>query len=177
MAQAARATDAQIASQYPAREAIERWERLFGYSHMEAVRLIGDQRGDGKHVPAQVFRLPYTNLEVARERITDEHWTLIKDEKEALGYDREAYEHSLQLPSVFKGQSASIPVAGSEMLLFRLGGLLKTAEKVQQVAGLEKLPAVREGRSEMGVVKFCAVDKEAQKKLEEWLTQQSVLHS
>jgi hypothetical protein len=64
---------------------------------MEVVKLIGDQRGDG---------------------------ALIKDEKEALGYDREAYEHSLQLPKVFKVQSASIPLPGGEgemILLFRLG--------------------------------------------------------
>ena len=29
-----------------------------------------------------------------RERITDDHWELVRTEKEALGYDREAYEHS-----------------------------------------------------------------------------------
>ena len=115
---------------------------------------------------------------VTRQRLTDDHWALIKDEKEALGYDREAYEHSLQLPSVFKGQSASIATAGEDgemMLLFRLGGLLGSPEKVQEVAGLEEPPAVMDGMSEMGVVKFCAVDKEAQKKLEDWLTQQAVL--
>jgi hypothetical protein len=48
MAMAASAADAQIAYEYPSPDTIERWKRLFGYSHMEAVRLIGDQRGDGK---------------------------------------------------------------------------------------------------------------------------------
>jgi hypothetical protein len=42
------AEDAQIASQYTKPDSIERWKKLFGYSHMEAVRLISDQRGDGK---------------------------------------------------------------------------------------------------------------------------------
>ncbi|OAK95010.1 hypothetical protein IQ06DRAFT_284998 [Phaeosphaeriaceae sp. SRC1lsM3a] len=161
MAIAASANDAQIANQYPTPETIGRWTRLFGYSHMEAVRLIGDQRAD-----------------VTRERITDDHWNLIKDEKEALGYDREAYEHSLQLPKVFKGQSATIPTTGGDgelMLLFRLGGLLDSPEKVKEIAGLEDLPVVREGWSEMGVVKFCVVDKDAQRKLEEWLAQKAVL--
>jgi hypothetical protein len=119
-----------------------------------------------------------TNYTVTRERISDAHWSLISAEKEAMGYDREAYEHSLQLTKVFKSQSASIPLPGSEgemMLLFRLGGLLDSAEKVKEVAGLEKLPVVREGVSEMGVVKFCVVDREVQKRLEEWLTQQAVL--
>jgi hypothetical protein len=47
MAIAASADDAQIADEYPSSDTIERWQRLFGYSHMECVRLIGDQRGDG----------------------------------------------------------------------------------------------------------------------------------
>ena len=129
-----------------------------------------------------VLRLSKTcvilTLAVTRERITDDHWALIKDEKEALGYDRAAYEHSLQLPKVFKGQSASIPMTGSDgemMFLFRLGGLLETPEKVREVAGLKKLPVVREGMSGKGLVTICLVDMDTQKKLEEWLTHQSVL--
>lgn len=47
MAMAASADEAQIANQYPSPDTIERWKRLFGYSHIEAVLLIGDQRGDG----------------------------------------------------------------------------------------------------------------------------------
>ena len=121
----------------------------------------------------------HTNQYVAtRERISNDHWALIKDEKEALGYDREAYEHSLELPKVFKGQSATIPTAGADgelMLLFRLGGLLDTPEKVKEIAGLDETPMVRDGMSEMGIVQFCVVDKEAQKKLEEWLAQRAVL--
>ena len=61
------------------------------------------------------------------------------------------------------------------MALFRLGGLLDSAEKVKEIAGLEKLPEVREGSNEMGMVKFCVVDLEVQKKLEEWLAQRAVL--
>jgi hypothetical protein len=97
-----------------------------------------------------------------------------------LGYDREAYEQSLQLPKVFKGQSATIPTAGADgemMLLFRLGGLLDTPEKVKEIAGLEELPIVREGESEMGIMKFCVVSKEVQGTLEEWLKQRAVLQT
>jgi hypothetical protein len=115
---------------------------------------------------------------VTRERITDDLWALIKDEKEALGYDREAYEHSLQLPKVFKGQSATIPTNGGDgelMLLFRMGGLLDSAEKVKEIAGLEELPVVKAGMNERGIVNFCVVDKETQRKLEEWLAQKAVL--
>jgi hypothetical protein len=53
------------------------------------------------------------------------------------------------------------------MLLFRLGGLLDSAEKLKEVAGLENLPAEQDEQNEMGNVKFCLVDKDVQKKLEE----------
>lgn len=61
------------------------------------------------------------------------------------------------------------------MLLFRLGGLLDSAEKLKEVAGLENLPVEQDGQNEMGNVKLCLVDKDVQKKLEEWIMQQSVL--
>jgi hypothetical protein len=63
------------------------------------------------------------------------------------------------------------------MLLFRLGGLLDSPEKVNEIAELEELPVVREGESEMGVVKFCVVSQEVQGKLEEWLKQRAVLQT
>lgn len=114
---------------------------------------------------------------VTRERISDDHWDLVKVEVEAAGYDRESYEHSLQLKSVFASQSASIPHPdGGLVLLFRLGGLLNSPNKVQEVAGLEEPPVVQEGFSERGPVKFVMVDEKAKKKLEDWLLQQSVLH-
>lgn len=113
---------------------------------------------------------------VTRERISDDHWGLIKAEKEAAGHDRESYEHSLQVKEVFKSQSASVPAPdGSLMLLFRLGGLLSTVEKVQQVAEMDEPPVIQQGWSERGMVNFCVVDEAAKMKLEEWLTQQSVL--
>jgi hypothetical protein len=63
------------------------------------------------------------------------------------------------------------------MLLFRLGGLLDTSEKVKEIAGLDELPIMKEGMSELGIVKFCVVDKNARKKLGEWLAQRAVLQN
>jgi len=156
MAQATSAADARIANENPQLETIARWKRLFGYNHMEAVHLISEQRGD-----------------LARERITDELWDLIKDEKEAAGYDREAYEHNLQIPSIYKEQSAVIQTTepnGGMVWLFRLGGLLNTPKKVQEITRIDKVPGVVTRIGETSLAKFCYVDKEAQKKLEEWLT-------
>jgi hypothetical protein len=79
---------------------------------------------------------------------------------------------------VFKDNSATIPTTGENgetVLLFRLGGMLDSAEKVREVARLESMPKVVEGESGMGTVKFCLVEKETQKRLEEWLVQQAVL--
>lgn len=57
------------------------------------------------------------------------------------------------------------------IILFRLCGLLGTADKVRKVAGLEDMPLVLEGSSELGPVKFCAVDQDIEKKLEDWSRQ------
>lgn len=192
MAQAASAHDAQLANEYPSTETIERWQRLFGYSRMEAVQLISRQRNDGAHfsrrgsyhrnpLDAQsvlYFRANLTFPLVTRTRITDDHWSLIAGGEEALGYDREAYEHSLRLRDVFVENSVTIPTTGEDgatLLLFPLRGLLGSPEKVKEVAKLEKLPQVREGMGSMGVIKFCLVDKAAAKKLEEWVVQKGVL--
>jgi hypothetical protein len=167
---------------------------FFGvHSDKHTFRSTFQQAHSSEYIPTSTFFGIYSNKRilrgtfqqaftesplVTRERITDEHWALVQAEKEAAGYDREAYEHSLRLPDVFKDNSATIPTTGENgetVLLFRLGGLLKSAEKVKEVAGLEKLPKVVEGESEVGIVKFCVVEKETQRKLEEWLVQQAVL--
>lgn len=64
---------------------------------------------------------------------------------------------------------------GNAWCLIRLGGLLDSAEKVMEVAGLEDVPDVTEGMNEMGVARFCMVDEEAKKRIEEWVEQQQVL--
>jgi hypothetical protein len=61
------------------------------------------------------------------------------------------------------------------MFGFRMGGLLKTAEKVKEVGQMEQLPKVEDGWSETGPVKFCIVDMKTKGKLEEWLAQQVAL--
>ncbi|KAL1601692.1 hypothetical protein SLS60_006607 [Paraconiothyrium brasiliense] len=161
MAQAAGAADAQIADEYPSPETIERWKRLFGYSSVEAAKLITAQRQD-----------------VTRERITSKHWALVKDAEEAAGYDREAYEHRQRLPELFNRNGTTIPVNGQEgslMFGFRMGGLLNSAEKVKEIGEMEELPKIEDGWSEMGPVKFCMVDLRTKGKLEEWLAQRAVL--
>lgn len=158
MAQAADAADAVQAEEYPTDNQIARWRKLFKYTEHEAAMLIRAQRSD-----------------VTRTRITDEHWELVREEREAAGHDRETYEHEQQLRNVLRSQSAIIPSAsGDPMFVIRLGGLLSTAEKVKEVAGLEEMPKVVNGMSEMGMASFCLVDGKAKKAIDEWLAQAQV---
>jgi len=113
---------------------------------------------------------------VTRIRIPDSHWALVREEREAAGYDRETYEHSLQLKDVLNVQRTVVHDGeGKAWCLIRLGGLLGSAEKVRDVAGLGEVPGVTEGWNEMGMVRFCMVDEKGKKNIERWGEQQQVL--
>ena len=70
----------------PSEDEIQRWQTLFAYSYSEAVEQIKNQKSD-----------------YSRYRVSTDHWDLVKSEKEAQGYSRDAYEHWIQMG----GQSAS----------------------------------------------------------------------
>lgn len=86
MAQAASASDAQASKDFPTDEQIGRWQKLFNYTRREAFNLIKAQRSD-----------------LTRSRITDEHWELVREEKEGMGHDRETYEVGIRAPEDFDG--------------------------------------------------------------------------
>lgn len=146
----------------PTDEEVERWVELFKYSEVEAFDLIVAQRND-----------------ITREHIPDEHWSLVCTEKEAAGYDREAYEHALGLKDLIKSQSTVIYDAeGKKWALFRLGGLLENAEKVREIAQLDKLPKTEWGLGGYGsMVRFCLVDDAAREKVEDWIEVQGRIGS
>ncbi|KAH8678947.1 hypothetical protein BGZ60DRAFT_402202 [Tricladium varicosporioides] len=138
---------------------IARWCTLFKYSHLEAYQLLVAHRSD-----------------VTRIAISDDHWELVRAEREAAGHDRESYEHSLTLKDVLKSQSTVVhDEDGVKWFVFRLGGVLESAEKVKEITGLEKVPKVTWGENEMGQVKFCWVDEEAKVKIEGWIDGQQAL--
>ncbi|KAI9743512.1 MAG: hypothetical protein M1818_002825 [Claussenomyces sp. TS43310] len=114
-----------------------RWQRLFNYSAYEAAQVIQAQRSD-----------------VTRDRISDEHWSLVSQQVEREGHDREAYGHRHQLRRMLQAESYQM----DDMFVFRLGGLLDSAEKVMKVAGLDKKPVVVRGLGEQVRASFCCVD-------------------
>ena len=71
----------------PSTEDITRWGNLFEYCHQDASWLIKKYRSNS-----------------LRLRIPDCYWSAIKKEKEAQGYDREAYEFELEYEIRFKLQ-------------------------------------------------------------------------
>ncbi|KAE8454430.1 hypothetical protein EG329_000052 [Mollisiaceae sp. DMI_Dod_QoI] len=143
----------------PNEDDVERWVKLFKYDFLEAYTLLKAQRSD-----------------VTREPISDEHWALVREDREAAGYDREAYEHSLTLKDVLKSQSTVFHDAdGHRWTLFRLGGLLESAEKVKEIVGLEELPKVTKGMGEFGMASFVWVDDEGAEKIERWMEMQQIV--
>jgi hypothetical protein len=59
---------------------ITRWQQLFCYTRAEAISRIKQHRSN-----------------FSRERVSNEQWEMVHCAKEADGYDREAYEHEIEL--------------------------------------------------------------------------------
>jgi hypothetical protein len=151
----------------PTAAEINRWMALFQYTRQEAIYLIQQQRND-----------------ITRDRISDSHWELVSEEREAMGYDREAYEHELRLVDVFMDSAVALPATasatvgknmGEAMHVVRLGGLLRDPEMVMEIAGLRDLPRVVNIVSEEGIpVRLCAVDGKAKQRVVDWLVMKRV---
>jgi len=143
----------------PSDEEIERWMTLFKYDDYQARMLIQNQRRD-----------------IARERISDEHWALRREDCEAAGHSRESYEHSLGLNDLLSSQSSVVYDAdGVRWTVVKLGGLIESAEKVKEIAGLENTPDVTTGTGEFGIADFCWIDGESAGKVRSWLALQQVI--
>lgn len=130
---------------------------LFNYIQLEAQYLLQKHRNDITH-----------------SHISNEHWDLVRIQREAASYDREAYEHVLQLGNLFLEQCVTLPNGGGEII--RLGGLLKDVGMVKEIAGLDFVPVVVEvvGREEV-TARLCKVDGVAKGSVREWLDLQRVL--
>lgn len=153
-ANATKLTDAE-----PDEEDVERWVQLFKYDYLEAYQLLKAHRED-----------------VTRDPISDEHWALVRKDREAAGYDREAYEHSLTLKDVLQSQSTVFhDTDGKKWTLYRIGGLLESKEKVKEIAELEEVPKVTKGMGSMGMYDFVWVDDVAKEKIEAWVEMQQVV--
>lgn len=130
--------------QVPSQETILRWQQLFGYTYADAVDMIDKHRGN-----------------LSRKRVNDEHWEIVREEKEAQGYDREAYEHELGIgrrrvkPSQAKAEKGKSDTR--ERHIVKLEEDL-TAEMIRGVSGANESLEDVEGSGEDGDARFCVVD-------------------
>ncbi|KAK4200651.1 hypothetical protein QBC40DRAFT_68080 [Triangularia verruculosa] len=136
------------ATDEPDQQTIQRWQHLFSYTASEAARHIEEQRKDD-----------------SRLTLTGDGWKMIATEKEAEGYDKEAYEHALWLArSAHATTITTNPDQGKkgttrpQTFLLKLGPPLATPEHVKTAAGLEITPPIFTGTGDDGEpTSFCKI--------------------
>jgi hypothetical protein len=133
----------------PENETLKRWQQLFQYTYTEATEHIKQHRAN-----------------LSRANVSNECWEIVRHEKEAKGYDREAYEYSITPEKwINKTLAAGLPPSHESCtFLLKLEGPLETAVSVQKVAGLASAPAVLWGTGDAGnETSFYRVDGVAKK--------------
>ena len=140
------AESAQAEDYEPSRAQATQWQRLFGFTYAEAAASLA------------AFM---TNIH--RNRVSNEHWAMVQDEKEPQGYDREAYEFGLSRPeSLQKEPVSNDKRAKNSTYLIKLDGPFDTPIKVQEAASLSKVPDCKNGTDDDGILsKFCVIDGNA----------------
>lgn len=110
----------------PDREDVKRWQSLFGFSCSQALKEIQDHRSD-----------------LYRPRVSGSHWDMVRAEKEAEGFDKEAYEYS----SSFKPSKSSTftTTVHNQIYLLKLEGPIDNLEAVKLASGLKEDPPVYHG--------------------------------
>ena len=138
---------------------ISRWQRLFDCSQSDAADHIKHLRSD-----------------LSRIRVSDEHWEMVRQQKEAEGYDREAYEYEIQLggkmllrTSYIHGQALKTSAPQASAFLIILEGPLDTPMKVQEAAGISTIPHLIKGTGDTGETTFCRINSNAKEAILRWL--------
>ncbi|KAK4541567.1 hypothetical protein LTR36_007864 [Oleoguttula mirabilis] len=146
----------------PISATMARWQKLFHLSPDEAVDRIMDHRNN-----------------LTRTRVSDAHWDTVRSEKEAEGYDREAFEYELEVQKKKAQLPDLVPAAEGDAgnrvtYLVELSGRLDTLEKVQQAACLEVMPEVVAGRSveEGRAVQLCCINGTAKTAILRWASKE-----
>ncbi|KAF7188242.1 hypothetical protein HII31_10527 [Pseudocercospora fuligena] len=149
--------------QEPISTTISRWQRLFGLSADDAVDRIMDHRHD-----------------LTKSRVSDDHWSTVQDEKEASGYDREAYEYEIGLQKK-KATLPDLVTTANEAsdstikYLVELTGPLDTVDKVRTAANMDTMPPLVSGTSaEDGrAVSLCCIDAKDKAAILHWASTES----
>ncbi|KAI4595463.1 hypothetical protein KJ359_006809 [Pestalotiopsis sp. 9143b] len=153
----------------PESDTVERWAKLFSYTHTEAQDKIQQSRND-----------------LNRTTITIGHWDMIRDQKEAEGHDKESYEHYLDISKQARQISrhtSSLPTMilakpKPARFLLKLDGPLSDITIIQQAANLSRLPKLRKGTDDSGhPVRFCEIDSLARDQITAFAQQNTLSYN
>jgi len=144
----------------PSEIEITRWQNLFAYTPSEAVEKIKKQWCD-----------------YSRNRVSDGHWELVRAEREAQGFSREAYEHEIESsgkpgPSQHEQSPKASQSRAEATYIILLEEVLDNPEKIRDAAGLAELPEVTQATSETGKAAYCRINGETKQSIELWLSSQ-----
>ncbi|KAK6949774.1 hypothetical protein Daesc_008095 [Daldinia eschscholtzii] len=158
---------AQVAIQQPQQldeidsDDIKRWQSLFGYAYAQAVQKIQEHRTD-----------------LSRVLVTDSHWDIVRVEKEAQGYDKEAYEHSCSLAartSMVVPERAQGKASKPSFYLLKLDGPFSDVTHVKSAARLHETPPDFSGTDDSGEpTTFCKVSADTKETLLNYLSDQGL---
>ncbi|KAH6661286.1 hypothetical protein BKA67DRAFT_654409 [Truncatella angustata] len=142
---------------------VEKWQKLFGYAPPEAASKIEQHRND-----------------LNRTVITLAHWGMVRDEKEAEGYDKESYEHSIDILKHDQSPSPTYTAANvsnktkAAMFLLKLEGPLMDVKMVQEAAKLAQPPELLMGHGDSGCqTQFYKIDSLARDNILDFSGQQA----
>ena len=159
---AVNAVEDDSAESEPSEDEIQRWQKLFAYSYSEAVEQIKYQKGD-----------------YSRRRVSDDHWDLVRAEKEAQGFSRDAYEHWMKMGGQLAsshGETKHVDTPSSQTnsssYLILLEGILNTPKSIQDAANLSDPPHTVQAASETRDALFCEIDGTIKQAIENWLSRQ-----
>ncbi|PSN68250.1 hypothetical protein BS50DRAFT_491469 [Corynespora cassiicola Philippines] len=110
---------------------VERWGKIFNLTDTQAKGAIEAFLND-----------------LSRLKISEEHWSEVREEMESHGHDKESYAYLLSkqqkrhsiTKTTTEEETNTSKAETRKKFLFKLEYPLETAAKVQQVASLEKLP-------------------------------------
>lgn len=135
--------DSSESASHPSDAAIQRWQKLFHYSHCDAITAIENHRNN-----------------IVRNHVSDALWDLVREQKEEEGHDRESYEHELELERVRKSKTDFIKPSAkvdNGRYLIKIDGPV-TAELLQTLAGSPQALTIEKGNGDDGDANFCIVN-------------------
>ena len=140
---------------------------------------------DGRHyshilTPKPSNRSKTKKGDYSRRRVSDDHWDLVRSEKEAQGFSRDAYEHWMKKGSQSaypRGETNHVDTPSSQAnscssYLILLEGILSSPKSIQDAANLSDSPHTVQAASETRDAVFCEIDGTIKQSIENWLSRQ-----